>query len=210
MITTLIFDFGGVIIDLDRQRCIDAFEQIGVPNTDKMLNNYLQSGIFAQLENGTIEPADFYNEIRRLSPQTLTNNDINRAYYEYLVDIPREKMDMLLRLRQKFRILLLSNTNAIHFPFCERYFEYENHTIDDFFDAKYCSYKLKMSKPDPKFFKFMLENEQILPQNCLFFDDGERNCNIANSLDINAILTPERANVHFFEKNIEKYLVNSK
>ena len=109
-ISTLIFDFGGVLINLKREAAIDAFRQLGLDTADQLLDNYVQSGIFMQLENGSLSAADFRNEVRKLTAPTVTDEQIDQALYAFLLDIPTEKLELLLALRRKFRVVMLSNT----------------------------------------------------------------------------------------------------
>lgn len=188
-VDTLIFDFGGVLIRLNRLRSIQAFESLGV-DVNGLLSNYRQNGVFWQLENGTISNEAFYNEIRRMSgAATLTDSQIEWAWNEFLMDIPAEKLDLLLSLRPHFRILMLSNTNAIHFPYCrERWFTYKGHTLDDFFDHCYLSYELQHSKPEEEIFYDLLKGSGVRPEQCLFLDDGEMNVATAQRLGFHANL----------------------
>ena len=78
-ISTLIFDFGGVLINLKREAAIDAFRQLGLDTADQLLDNYVQSGIFMQLENGSLSAADFRDEVRKLTATTVTDEQIEQA-----------------------------------------------------------------------------------------------------------------------------------
>ncbi len=204
MISTLIFDFGGVLIDLDRQRCIDAFRQLGLQNIDTMIDNYVQSGIFRQLENGDISVAQFHDGVRRLTGRPIPDDDIDRALNAFLVGIPPERLQLLRQLRPHYRLLLLSNTNAIHFPHSsESTICTDGSRLSDLFDRCYLSYEVHLSKPDPEFFRYLLRNEHLAPEECLFLDDGAKNVATAKSLGINAILVPEHADLH---EILKKYL----
>ena len=201
MISTLIFDFGGVLIDLDRRRCIDAFRQLGLHNIDTMIDNYVQSGIFKQLENGDITVQQFHDGVRKLIGRPVSDGEIDRALNAFLVCIPPERLQTLRTLRPHYRLLLLSNTNAIHFPHSsDSVIDADGSRLTDFFDRCYLSYEVHLSKPDPDFFRYLLKNECLTPEECLFFDDGEKNIATAKSLGINAVLVPERANLHEFLK----------
>ncbi len=204
MISTLIFDFGGVLIDLDRQRCIDAFRQLGLHDIDTMIDNYVQSGIFRQLENGDISVAQFHDGVRRLTGRPTPDDDIDRALNAFLVGIPPERLQLLRQLRPHYRLLLLSNTNAIHFPHSsESTICTDGSRLSDLFDRCYLSYEVHLSKPDPEFFRYLLRNEHLAPEECLFLDDGAKNVATAKSLGINAILVPEHADLH---EILKKYL----
>ena len=188
-ITTLIFDLGGVICDLDIDRCILNFKQLGLENFEHYLNNFGQSGFFMQLEKGLITAAEFRNEVRTLTSKPLTDEQINEAWNSFLVGIPTKKLDLIIELRKKFRVVLLSNTNIIHFPdTVARFFTYNGMSTSDYFDKCYLSYEMKMAKPDEKIFNALLEAEQVSANECLFLDDGQKNIEQAAKLGIQTYL----------------------
>jgi len=188
-ITTLIFDLGGVICDLDIDRCILNFKQLGLENFEHYLNNFGQSGFFMQLEKGLITAAEFRNDVRKLTSKPLTDTQINEAWNSFLVGIPTKKLDLIIELRKKFRVVLLSNTNIIHFPdTVARFFTYNGMSTSDYFDKCYLSYEMKMAKPDEKIFNALLEAEQVSANECLFLDDGQKNIEQAAKLGIQTYL----------------------
>ena len=188
-ITTLIFDLGGVICDLDIDRCILNFKQLGLENFEHYLNNFGQSGFFMQLEKGLITAAEFRNEVRKLTSKPLTDTRINEAWNSFLVGIPTKKLDLIIELRKKFRVVLLSNTNIIHFPdTVARFFTYNGMSTSDYFDKCYLSYEMKMAKPDEKIFNALLEAEQVSANECLLLDDGQKNIEQAAKLGIQTYL----------------------
>ena len=93
-IKNLIFDFGGVLINLDRQRCIENFRKLGLEKVDELLGMYSQQGIFMQHEKGLISSAQFRDSIRGQITQEVTDEQIDTAWNSFLVDIPRFKLDM--------------------------------------------------------------------------------------------------------------------
>ena len=188
-ITTLIFDLGGVLCDLDIDRCIFNFKQLGLENFEHYLNNFGQSGFFMQLEKGLITAEDFRNEVRKLTSKPLTDAQINEAWNSFLVGIPTKKLDLIIELRKKFRVVLLSNTNIIHFPdTVARFFNFNGMSTSDYFDKCYLSYEMKMAKPDEEIFNALLEVEQVSANECLFLDDGQKNIEQAAKLGIQTYL----------------------
>ncbi len=197
-ITTLIFDFGGVLINLDINKCILSFKQLGLKNFEQYLNNFAQKGFFMQFEKGQISAADFRNEIRKLTPDFLTDDQIDEAWCSFLLEIPTEKLDMLTKLRKKFRLILLSNTNIIHFPNCEKaLFAKSGRKVSDYFDRCYLSYEMKMAKPDKEIFENILATENVQANECLFMDDGLKNTEQAQELGIQTYLVHEREDLSF-------------
>ena len=187
-ISTLIFDFGGVLINLNREAAIFEFRKLGLDTADRLLDNYVQSGIFKYLEDGSLSAGEFRNEVRKLTSPKITDAQIDNAFNAFLLDIPAEKLELLVSLRSKFRVLMLSNTNPIHFPWCtETKFRYDGHQLSDFFDKCYLSYELKCSKPDALIFEKLLEEEGVSPESCLFFDDGAQNIAAAQAFHFKTV-----------------------
>ena len=199
-INTLIFDFGGVLINLDINKCILNFKQLGLSNFEQYLNNFAQRGFFMQFEKGEISAAEFRSEVRKLTPNTLTDAQIDEAWCSFLLEIPTEKLDMLVELRKKFRLILLSNTNIIHFPYSEKaLFENKGKKVSDYFDRCYLSYEMKMVKPDKEIFDKILASENVHANECLFLDDGPKNTEQAQKLGIQTYLVHEREDLSFLQ-----------
>ena len=184
-ITTLIFDFGGVLINLDLNRCIQKFKDLGVNNLENNLNNYGQKGIFLEFEKGLIDIPTFRDEIRKLAGKRLKDNEIDEAWCAFLCDIPDYKIELLLQLKKKFRLLLLSNTNPLHIEISARdEFARFGQTMQSLFDKCYFSYEMKMVKPDAEIFEALLADAGLTAEECLFLDDGEKNILQAEKMGI--------------------------
>ncbi|MBP9017193.1 MAG: HAD family phosphatase [Paludibacteraceae bacterium] len=197
-ISALIFDFGGVLINLSRQRCIDSFRTLGVRELEKYLDDFNQSGFFLKLEQGKISPEQFRNEVRKLTDQTLTDEQIDRAFCSFLLDIPEEKLKLLLDLRKRFKIYLLSNTNLIHMNFCRaQHFHFNGYSMDDFFDKCYLSYELGLTKPDIRVFNAVIDDIGLAPQQCLFLDDGLKNIEQAQKTGLQTYWVKQEEDLSF-------------
>ncbi len=184
-IKTLLVDFGGVLIDLDRQRCIDHFAGLGLPDVESMLDMCHQHGFFLQHEKGLLSDEAFRDEIRRRMPCPVTDEQIDAAWNSFLVGIPTYKLDFLLELRRRYTVYLLSNTNGIHWQWALRNaFSYQGHRVEDFFDRIFLSYEMKMVKPDAEIFRRVIAETGLNPAETLFIDDAESNCRTAQSLGI--------------------------
>ena len=188
-ITTLIFDFGGVLINLDLERCIQRFKELGVQNFEDKLSNFGQKGFFLQFEKGEIGIPEFCSEVRNLAAVPLTDRQIIDAWCLFLVDIPAYKIDLLLELKKKYRLLLLSNTNPIHIEI-SAVNEFARYGLkpEDVFEKCYYSYDMKMAKPDAEIFEALLANAGVSPEECLFLDDGQKNIDQATKLGIRSYL----------------------
>jgi len=184
-ITTLIFDFGGVLINLDLNRCIQKFKDLSVNNFENNLNNYGQKGIFLEFEKGLIDIPTFRDEIRKLAGKPLKDNEIDEAWCAFLCNIPDYKIELLLQLKKKFRLLLLSNTNPLHIEISARdEFARFGQTMQSLFDKCYFSYEMKMVKPDAEIFEALLADAGLTAEECLFLDDGEKNILQAEKMGI--------------------------
>lgn len=185
-IKNLIIDFGGVIINLARNRCIEAFENLGVPDIRELIvNNYQHKDLFMQIEIGAITSGEFRNGIRHLTQQPLSDEQIDTAWIAMLDDVPEYKLDLLLDLHKRYNTMLLSNTNEIHWQWAiKNCFTYKGHQAEDFFRKIYLSYELKMLKPNADIFEYVVQNASICPEETLFIDDAVPNCRTAESLGI--------------------------
>jgi HAD superfamily hydrolase (TIGR01509 family) len=205
-VKTIIFDFGGVLINLDKQACIRAFKNLGVTEIDKYINEYSQSGLLLDLEKGLISPETFRSEVKKMTTQRLSDRQIDEAWEAFLLDIPLYKLQAIRSLRKRFRVILLSNTNKIHMDFCKNtHFAQEGLTINDYFDHCYLSYEIWMVKPSVEIFEFVLQEEGVYAKDCLFLDDGAKNIEMAEKIGIQGYLVKEHEDFrHLFATEKEK------
>lgn len=184
-IKNIIFDFGGVLIDLDRQRCIENFRKLGLEDVETMLDIYHQQDFFQKYEKGLITSAEFREVIRTKATRPVSDKQIDDAWNSFLVSIPSYKLECLLELRKHHMVYLLSNTNEIHWQWsCWNAFPYKAFRVEDYFDRIYLSYEMKKAKPDVEIFQEVLDDAGILPQETLFMDDSQANCRAAEALGI--------------------------
>lgn len=202
-IRNLMFDLGGVIIDLDRQRCVDALVALGDSHADELLGLSMQKGEFMKLEEGKISAADFYNEMRRRIGRPVSDNEIADAINELLIGIPVERLRLLRELKQHFKVILLSNTNSIMFDTkIADCFAQEGLSVSHYFDDIFLSYRLKACKPHADIFEKVIAQAQIIPEETLFFDDSQQNLDTAAALGFKTYLvTPDRDILSFFKTN---------
>lgn len=184
-IKNLIIDFGGVLIDLDRQRCIENFKKLGLPDVEVVLDIYHQQDSFQKYEKGLITSAEFRDVIREKIGKPVTDTQIDDAWNSFLVSIPAAKLDLLLNLRKDYVVYLLSNTNEIHWQWsCQHAFPYKTFRVEDYFEHIYLSYEMNMAKPDAEIFQKVLDDTGIIPAETLFIDDSAANCRAAEALGI--------------------------
>lgn len=184
VIRNIVFDLGGVIMTLDPAEALRRFKALGLSDAERYLDSYTQSGIFGNLEEGKITAEDFRSKLSSLTGHELTFDECKHAWLGYRKDVPQRNLDLLKELRAKgYRLILLSNTNPFMMDWalsCE--FDGKGSSLNDYFDALYLSYRLGIMKPAPDFFRQVLDNENILPEETLFVDDGPRNVEAAGKL----------------------------
>lgn len=201
-IKNLIIDFGGVLIDLNRQRCIENFKRLGLPDVEVVLDIYHQQDFFQKYEKGLITSAEFRDVIREKIGKPVTDAQIDDAWNSFLVSIPAAKLDLLLNLRKDYVVYLLSNTNEIHWQWsCQHAFPYKTFRVENYFEHIYLSYEMNMAKPDAEIFQKVLDDTGIIPAETLFIDDSTANCRAAEALGITTY-TPQAGEdwSHLFAK----------
>lgn len=186
MIKNIIFDLGGVIVTIDQKEAVRRFKEIGLKDAEKQLDPYTQSGIFGELEEGLITADDFRRELSRMIGRDVTFDECKYAWLGYRADLPERNLEILRRLRADgYKVILLSNTNPFMMSWgLSSEFDGGGHSLEDYFDGLYLSYKLKTMKPSETFFRHVLASERIVPEETLFVDDGPRNVSAASELGI--------------------------
>ncbi len=171
-IKNIIFDLGGVIININFQNTINAFRKLGLSNFETLYSLKKQSGLFDLLETGNIAPESFYSEIRKLKPN-VTDQDIKLAWCAMLLDMPEKHVAMLKAIRSNYSTYLLSNTNAIHIEYFNDYLikSFGINPLPDMFDKLYYSHEIKQRKPNASAYEAVLFDSKLKPYETLFIDD---------------------------------------
>ncbi|MEO6537644.1 MAG: HAD family phosphatase [Ferruginibacter sp.] len=179
----IIFDLGGVLLNIDYQKTFDAFRQLGFTHFEHMYSQYTADALFKKLETGKISKEDFYKTLINQLPG-ISEQDITEAWNAMLLDFRLPSLNFLQTLSANHQLFLLSNTNAIHFPAFRQIFFQETGmvSIDDFFTKAYYSHLIKLRKPEKAVFEFVLQDAGILAAETLFIDDSYNNIEAAMSL----------------------------
>lgn len=187
----LLFDLGGVIMNIDKNRCAEAFRRLGMEDPGRFLGDYEQKGPFLQLEEGQISPAEFRAQMRPYLPDNVTDEQIDEALNQFLIGIPVERLRQLDELHKSHRIYMLSNTNPIMWnSFIESEFRKDGHDRDYYFDGCMTSFDAKVCKPDAKIFQMTLDRFGLKAEDVIFLDDSQANCQAARELGFGAIHVP--------------------
>ena len=183
-IKNVIFDLGGVLVDLDLNRCIAAFRTLGMDAVAELINPYYPAEMIGRLEHGDITFHEACEEMRRLSgTPDVPDERIAWAYGEFLVTIPVTKLRQIEALRRRgIRTYVLSNNNPASMKYIRRMFTADGKTMDDYFDAVFLSYELHELKPSEAIFRKMIAAGGMRPEETLFIDDGQKNVDAAQRL----------------------------
>ena len=198
MIKNLLFDLGGVIMDIRRLNCVASFERLGMKDADSFLGEYSQKGPFLQLEEGLITEAQFRDAVRQFIDGEVSDEQIDKAFCDFLVGIPIHRLEQLRQLKEKYGIYMLSNTNPImwHSRIAED-FRQEGMEREDYFDGIVTSFEARSIKPDARIFHTVVEKLGIKPEETLFLDDSQKNLDAAAQLGFHTLLVTPGS--EFFE-----------
>ncbi len=189
-IQNIIFDLGGIFIELDYFKTEKAFIRLGVTNFPELYSQHMVTPLFADLETGKIEEEAFYNAFRKTTGINLSNEQIKDAWNAMLLNFPPERLHWLKDIAKKYKIYLFSNTNIIHYNAFQKIFN-ENtglNNFDDFFIKAYYSHNLKMRKPDTASFLEIIKRENLVADETLFIDDTPKNIEGAEQAGLQTIL----------------------
>jgi len=199
-IDTIIFDFGGVLINIDYHRTIQAFRQLGIEDFEERYSQADQTSLFNDLEIGKISAQRFVNELLHFLPKGTSPNQVVHAWNAMLLDVPQSRIELLQKLKRKYRLFLLSNTNEIHIP--KALIEWKKSSDIDFYDCfehVYLSHEIGMRKPNEEIFEYVCQQQNIRPENAVFIDDSIQHIDGAKKMGLNTIhLTPDQALTSLF------------
>ncbi|MEP6682834.1 MAG: HAD family phosphatase [Parafilimonas sp.] len=191
-IKNIIFDLGGVILNLDFKKTQLAFAELGIGDFNEYYTLQSITPLFENLETGKIQPDDFYDEFRKLVKTQLTNDQIMHAWNALLLDFPVERIEWLKEIKKRYNIYLLSNTNEIHYNSFIKTFK-EQIGGDDFdalFIKAYYSHKIGLRKPSLEIFELVLNNENLQAVETIFIDDSSANIEAAKLIGLQTIYLP--------------------
>lgn len=189
-IDNLIFDLGGVILTLDMPRAERYFTELGVKDYNSLFRSGNVSSFFKDYEVGAISDEAFLDELRKLAGLPLPDEQLIAAWDAMLGHFPEERINLLKRLRSRYRLFLFSNTNALHLTrFREMYGEaFANSIFDDLFEKAYYSHLLGMRKPARESFEHIIRENKLEPGRTLFIDDSVLNIEGAESAGLQGVL----------------------
>jgi putative hydrolase of the HAD superfamily len=176
-IKNIIFDLGGVFMNLDFGLTQKAFVNLGVTEFAQMFTQHHANDLFEELETGKISAETFYQKFREATHTTLSNEQIKTAWNALILDFPQERMDWLDQINKKYKIFLFSNTNIIHYQCFIDIVRKENgcENFDKYFIKAYYSHNLGLRKPYVASYQKILEEQGLIAAETLFIDDTYKN-----------------------------------
>lgn len=186
----VIFDLGGVILNIDYHLTRQAFERLGIHNFNDMYSQAAANDLFDDLETGKISEADFYKEFNVRTGIILSDTKIQSAWNAMLLDFREKSLEFISSLQPKYKLFLLSNTNHIHKKAFHYIYHKQNRVkpFDDFFTKAYYSCDMGLRKPNAEIFEFVIQENKLDVSKTLFVDDSAQNLEAAKALGIQTIL----------------------
>ena len=188
MIKGIIFDLGGVLVDLDLEICRTNFKSIlGYEKIDEILDACHQKGIYALLEEGSISEDEFKKAILKDSVKGSTAEDIDKCMFSLLSSMPEYKAELLRKLAKEYPLYLLSNNNPIAMRRSVEIFKEYDLDFSTLFEKLFLSYRMKKLKPNSEIYKEVIADLKGDPSEYIFIDDSMSNVQAAAELGIRAL-----------------------
>ena len=185
-IKNIIFDLGGVILDIDETVVYKELEKLGI-NTTELAHSKEFIELMSKFDTGVYTAPTFRKKTKALlGLDKMTDKRFDDIWNAMLLDIPRERIEAIEKVKKHYKIFLMSNTNVIHYDLYIRDLQlrFGYNEFDELFHKSYFSFAEHLEKPDPRFFELILDHEQLLPEETLFIDDSKKNIEAAQSLGI--------------------------
>jgi glucose-1-phosphatase len=187
-IRNIIFDLGGVVLNINTRLTLDALKHLGWEGAseEKIISEI--KDVFLNMEKGKISAGLFRNYIRQLTGSGSNDEEIDKAWTAMILDIPADRVKYLEKLRKRYRLFLLSNTNEIHKEKFHREFEQNyGYPFHGLFERNHYSHEMGKRKPDPAIFLQVLEENRLVASESLFIDDMEENIKSAESVGMQGL-----------------------
>ncbi|MEN8787418.1 MAG: HAD family phosphatase [Flavobacteriales bacterium] len=187
-VKNIIFDLGGVILNIEYQLTIDEFKKLGIDNFEDIFSQYKQSVLSDNFEIGRISELEFHEGIKKISGVDFTFQESKNAWNALLLDLPKARIHLLKKLAQNYRLFLFSNTNETHY---NQFVSQVSDEFDSIFEKTYYSHLFGKRKPNKDAFQTILKENNLQASETLFVDDSIQHIKSAESLGISVILIQE-------------------
>ena len=185
-IKNIIFDLGGVILDIDENIIYQELEKLGFKASELSHSKEFME-ILSKFDTGIYTAPTFRKKIKALlGLEKMTDQKFDSLWNAMLLDIPRERIEAIEKVKKHYKIFLMSNSNEIHYDLYVRDLQlrFGYNEFDELFNKSYFSFAEHLEKPDPRFFELILDHEGLLPEETLFIDDSANNIKAAKALGI--------------------------
>jgi putative hydrolase of the HAD superfamily len=187
-IKNIIFDLGGIFLNIDFSKTEKAFREIGVTQFSDFYTQHHASDIFELLETGKITPEEFHHAFVHETGVNITYEQLKNAWTALLLDFPIERVHLLKEIGKYYNTFLLSNTNKIHYDiFIQSFYEQTGEDFNKYFIKAYYSHEIGLRKPYPESYLCILNEQNIKPQETLFIDDTPKNIEGAKQVGLQTL-----------------------
>lgn len=184
----ILFDMGGVVFRQNSEEAYRRFREAGI-DTSLYMGDYGQKDFFLDVETGKINAEDFCKKMAEAAGREFVSwDEAQYCWLGFIRDVPVERLHNLLRLKEKYHVCLLSNTNPFIMDFTRsEKFSTDGKPISFYFDTLFCSYEMKAYKPNPDIFQMALATDDMKADETIFVDDSLKNIKAAESLGIRSL-----------------------
>ena len=189
----ILFDLGGVILDINVQATLKQFYELGFPAELMQFPNSMTTDLYFRYETGKLDTEQFRNEIRKAAGIEMTDHAFDEAWNAMLVGFPEERIALLKRLSKRYNLYMLSNTSSLHVKVFEKmYLEAAGEPMQEVFKKIYYSHEIAWHKPDLEAWEYVLNDAHIKAEETLFLDDNIHNIKASQELGFQTIHIHER------------------
>ena len=185
-IKNIIFDLGGVVLDIDESIVYKELEKLGI-NVSELPQSKEFREIMSKFDTGIYTAPTFRKKMKALlGLEKMTDQKFDSIWNAMLLDIPRERIEAIEQIKKHYKIFLMSKTNEIHYDLYVRDLQlrFGYNEFDALFNKSYFSFAEHLEKPDPRFFELILDHEKLNAEETLFIDDTAANIKVAKALGI--------------------------
>jgi HAD superfamily hydrolase (TIGR01509 family) len=204
-IKNIIFDLGGVIINLDIPKTISEFNKLSNQPFESIYNQLQQTPVFDLFDKGQITEKDFFVELKKALRNDVTDEELLFAWNAMLLDFPKHRLELLSKLKSNYRLFLLSNTNESHVLEFEKtlFASHGYQNLEPFFEKVYYSCRMNQRKPNADIFESVLNENNLIAEETLFIDDSPQHVEGALTLGVKAMLLEKNNEVEDLLKELK-------
>ncbi len=190
----IIFDLGGVILDIDPERTRKSFLKIITP---EQVDKAFTSKILYDFETGNITAQQLRSQLEVLLQTNFDETKFNRAWNAMLLDYKPKRIERIQWLKRSHKLFLLSNTNELHYScFSDKLINEYGVSFNNLFSKVYLSHKMGLVKPNLEIYRQVLIEQNLIPEKTLFIEDTKENALAAKKLGIEILIIPRNGNFY--------------